>query len=123
MALSDEILRTPERLSAVRSAVEKLTVELGAPAGFLVDEAGTPFAAVGHVEFGFPNPWSELPEGDMLLAALLGETGAAESPYVVARAGRRALLALVLRAPVTSAQLRAVRRRVKRRAAEIAELL
>lgn len=119
MALSDELLDYPKRLAAVRREIAALVSELGAGAGFLVDEAGAPFATVGHMEFQFPHPLTHLGGGDAVLGALLGETGNDESPYLVERVGRRALLALSVDPPHD----RAARRRVRATAKAIAALL
>ncbi len=128
MALSDDLLSHPHRFSAVRQEVAGLVVELKATAGFLVDEEGTPFATVGHVEFRLPHPLSNLDEGDALLKALVGE-GLGDkdegegSRYIVERVGKRALLALLLESPLLATEQRAMRRRVRVTAKAIARLL
>ena len=118
MALSDDLLIYPKRLSAVRDAVAELVADLGATAAFLVDEDGTPFATVGHMEFRYPHPLTNLRDGEILLKALVGENDSEGSRYIVERAGRRALLALLLEAPLD----RAARRHVRVRAKAIARL-
>ena len=124
MALSDDLLAHPERLSAVRARLESLVSELDAAAGFLVDEEGTPFATVGHVEFGFPHPLSSLREGDALLKALLGQASLDDaSSCLVERVGRRALLALLLQAPPGPKEIRELRRRLRQSARELGALL
>lgn len=128
MALSDDLLSYPHRFSAVRREVAGLVVELKATAGFLVDEEGSPFATVGHVEFRLPHPLSNLGEGDALLKALVGE-GLGDkdegegSRYIVERVGTRALLALLLESPLLATEQRAMRRRVRVTAKAIARLL
>jgi hypothetical protein len=126
MALSDDLLSYPQRLSAVRQEVADLVAELKAVAGFLVDEEGTPFATVGHMEFRFPHPLTNLGGGDALLKALVGESRSGkdeESRYLVERVGKRALLALFLESPLLATEQRAVRRRVRVAAKAIARLL
>ena len=121
MALSDDLLAHPQRLSAVRARLESLVSELEAAACFLVDEEGTPFATVGHVEFGFPHP---LREGDALLKALLGQASLDDgSSCLVERVGQRALLALLLQAPPGPKETRALRRRLRQSARELGSLL
>lgn len=104
MALSDEVLSSGERLALVRARIEELVARTGARAGFLVDEGGSPFAAVGHVEFQYPHPLAGLIEQGAapLLLALLGEPRRDESRLVVERAGGRALLVLVTEAPLSA---------------------
>jgi hypothetical protein len=103
MALSDDILADPDRRTRVRNRLEALARESGARAAFLVDERGTPFAAVGHVEFRLPHPLAALVEGgeaDAILGALVGEPQTARSSgIVVERLSPRALLVLVLSRP------------------------
>ena len=128
MALSDDLLIYPHRLSTVRREVAGLVTELGATAGFLVDEEGTPFATVGHIEFRFPHPLTNLRGGDALLKALVGESpGGKEngegSRYIVERVGKRALLALLLESPLRSTGHRTMRRRIRVTAKAIARLL
>ncbi len=127
MALSDDLLICPHRLTAVRQEVAGLVVELKATAGFLVDEEGTPFATVGHMEFRLPHPLTNLGGGDALLKALVGEgLGAKDegegSRYIVERVGTRALLALLLESPAPASEQRAMRRRVRLTAKAIARL-
>ena len=122
MALSDDLLIYPKRLSAVRHEIAELVAELEATAGFLVDEDGTPFATVGHMEFRFPHPLTNLRGGEALLKALVGESPSGKddgSHYVVERVGKRALMALLLEAPLPAA----ARRRVKETSKAIARLL
>ena len=125
MALSDDVVADPPVLAAIRACLERLVTELGARAGFLVDEKGTPFAAVGHVEFGFPHPLESLGDDDVVLKALVGETSASDrtSPYLVEPVGRRALLALAWPESATRATEHAVRRRLRQSAKEIKALL
>ena len=120
----------PRRLSAVRQEVASLVTELKATAGFLVDEEGTPFATVGHIEFRFPHPLTNLSGGDALLKALVGESPGGPggndeggSRYIVERVGKRALLALLLESPLRSSGHRTMRRRVRLTAKAIRRLL
>ena len=102
MTLSDEVLADRERMKRVRFSMEGLTREVGARAAFLVDEAGTPFATVGHVEFRLPDPIAGLVEdggGDAILEALVGEPPDGASNFAVERVTARALLVLVLPCP------------------------
>ncbi len=57
-----------------------------------MDENGTPFAAVGYVELGFPHPFENLGDNDVVLKALVGETSVSDrtSPCLVEPGGRRA---------------------------------
>jgi hypothetical protein len=100
MALSDEILKDPGRMTRLRGSLDVLARESGADAAFLVDEGGTPFATIGHVEFRFPHPLAGLVEkggADAILGALVGEPQAGRpSGVVVERLSPRALLVLVL---------------------------
>ena len=128
MALSDDLLIQPHRLSAVRLEIASLVAELGATAGFLVDEEGTPFATVGHMEFRFPHPLTNLRGGDALLKALVGESPGEkdegeESRYIVELVGKRALLALLLESPLRPTGHRTMRRRIRVTAKAIARLL
>jgi len=128
MALSDDLLNFPHRLSAVRKEVAGLVAAMKATAGFLVDEEGTPFATVGHMEFRFPYPLTNLGGGDTLLKALVGESRGVQdedegSRYVVERVGKRALLVLLLESPLLASEQRAMRRRVRVAAKAIARLL
>ena len=134
MALSDDLLIHPRRLSAVRQEVASLVAELKATTGFLVDEEGTPFATVGHMEFRLPHPLTNLGGGDALLKALVGESpGGPGGPggndegegsrYIVVRVGKRALLALLLESPLRSSGHRTMRRRVRLTAKAIRRLL
>ena len=129
MALSDDLLIHPLRLSAVRQEVASLVTELRATAGFLVDEEGTPFATVGHMEFRLPHPLTDLGGGDALLEALVGESPGGPSGkdegegsrYIVERVSKRALLALLLESPLRPH--RTMRRRVRLTAKAIRRLL
>jgi len=119
MALSDDLLDHPSKLSAVRREIDVLVDELDATAGFLIDEDGTPFATVGHVEFRMPHPLTNLRGGEALLRALVGEHESHGSLYVIERVGRRALLALLTEPPQSHGD-RATRRRVREPARTIA---
>jgi hypothetical protein len=103
MALSDDILAEPDRMTRLRRRLEALARECGAGAAFLVDERGTPFATVGHVEFRLPHPLAGLFEGgeaDAILGALVGEPQTERSSgIVVERLNARALLVVVLPRP------------------------
>lgn len=102
MALSDDLLADRDRMKRVRSGITALAREAGASVAFLVDEAGTPFATVGHVEFRLPHPLASLVEeggADAILGALVGEPQNHSSSVVVERLGARALLVLVLPSP------------------------
>lgn len=125
MSASDELLDDPQRLSAVRAQIETIVAELGARAGFLVDEDGAPFAAVGSMEFRLPHPLTQLRAGSALLGALVGEnpTDTGDEPYLVERVGNKALLAVMLEEPLPSARRRATRRRIRDSAKAIAQLL
>jgi hypothetical protein len=113
MALSDEILEDPDRMSRLRSRLEALAFECGADAAFLVDEGGTPFATIGHVEFRLPHPLAGLVEerdADAILGALVGEPQSARpSGLVVERLSARALLVLVFPRPPGSRRRLAIR--------------
>ena len=125
MAASDDLLEDPNRLSAVRTQIETIVAEHGARAGFLVDQDGVPFAAVGPMEFRLPHPLAHLHGGSALLDALVGEkpTDTGDERYVVERVGNKALLALLLEAPLPPAERRATRRRMRDSAKSIAKLL
>jgi hypothetical protein len=102
MALSDEILADPERMTRLRSRLEALARESGARAAFLVDEGGTPFATIGHVEFRLPHPLAGLvEEGDA--DAILGALVASPRPNGLGprreRLSARALLSRLSRPP------------------------
>ena len=113
MALSDEILADPERMTRLRSRLEALARESGARAAFLVDEGGTPFATIGHVEFRLPHPLAGLVEegqADPILGALVGEPQTERaSGLVVERLSARALLVLILPRPPSSRRRLAIR--------------
>jgi hypothetical protein len=113
MALSDEILADPDRMTRLRSRLEALARESGAGAAFLVDEGGTPFATIGHVEFRLPHPLAGLveeDEADAILGALVGEPQTERaSGLVVERLNARALLVLVLPRPPAARRRLAIR--------------
>jgi hypothetical protein len=113
MALSDEILADPDRRTRLRSRLEALARESGAEAAFLVDEDGTPFATIGHVEFRLPHPLAglvETGEADAILGALLGEPQTEQrSRLIVERLSARALLVLALARPPGSRRRLAIR--------------
>ena len=113
MALSDEILADPERMTRLRSRLEALVRESGAGAAFLVDERGTPFATIGHVEFRLPHPLAGLVEegeADAILGALVGEPQTERaSGLVVERLSARALLVLLLSRPPSPRRRLAIR--------------
>ena len=123
MALSDEVLADPDRMTRLRSRLEALVRDSGAGAAFLIDEEGTPFATIGHVEFRLPHPLAGLVEegqADAILGALVGEPSIERgSGLVVERLNARALLVLVLARPPGP------RRRLSIRATarELAEML
>lgn len=121
MALSDEILADPGRMTRLRSRLEALARESGARAAFLVDEGGTPFATIGHVEFRLPHPLAglvESGEADAILGALLGEPQTERpSDLVVERLSARALLVLVLPQPPTPRRRLAIRAKARALAA------
>jgi hypothetical protein len=123
MALSDEILADPDRMTRLRSRLEALARESGASAAFLVDEGGTPFATIGHVEFRLPHPLAGLVEdgaADAILGALVGEPQAERaSGLVVERLRARALLVLVLSGSPSPRR----RLAIQASARELAELL
>jgi hypothetical protein len=121
MALSDEILHARKKLSRVRGRIEELVAETGARAGFLVDEEGSPFAAVGNVEFRLPHPLAGLVGrgANPLLLALLGEPPREDSGFVVESVSVRALLVLVTEAPLSAEE----RARVHAAAGDIARVL
>jgi hypothetical protein len=114
VSLSDDLLADSERLGQLRERLEALVQKHSARGGFLVDEEGTPFAAIGNVEFRLPYPLAGfLEEGnaDAILAALVGESAAAEpaSALVVERLSERALLVLVLVAPPSPRERASIR--------------
>ncbi len=115
MAISDEILSSGDKLARVRSRLESLISEIGASAGFLVDEHGNPFATVGHVEFRLPHPLAGLMDSgaDPILGALIGEPPPGDDPrFLVERIDERALVVLVLEAPLAPERRRVVRSRL-----------
>ena len=113
MALSDEVLSEPDRMIRLRSRLEALARESRASAAFLVDEEGSPFATIGHVEFRLPHPLAGLVaegEADAILAALVGEPQKApKSGLVVERLSPRALMVLVLPRPPGARRRLAIR--------------
>ncbi len=113
MSLSDEILADPDRMSRLRKRLDDLASKCGARAAFLVDEGGTPFATIGHLEFRLPHPLAGLVEegeADEILAALVGEPQAERpSGLVVERLSSRALLVLVLPRPPSPRRRLAIR--------------
>ncbi|HSF18887.1 MAG TPA: hypothetical protein VLK65_25405 [Vicinamibacteria bacterium] len=118
MSLSDELLRAPEKLAAVRAELRSVLRETHAAAAFLVDEEGNPFATIGNIEFPLPHPLAGL---DALLEALLGERESeSETRYVVERAGPRALVVLAFDNPEDASSHRA---RVASLAVEIDSLI
>lgn len=125
MAVSDDLLDQPHRLSAVRGQVESVVADLGAVAGFLVDEVGTPFATVGYVEFQLPDPLPSLREGNALLKALVGEgpADAGEGRTIIERVGDKALLTLLFETPLPAPKRRQTRRRLQSSVRAIANLL
>lgn len=116
MAISDEILSSGDKLARVRSRLEVLVAEIGASAGFLVDEKGDPFAAVGHVEFRLPHPLAGLMKrgAEPLLGALVGEPPPGDdSRFLVERINERVLAVLVLDGPLSADRRRRARSRVR----------
>jgi hypothetical protein len=114
VSLSDDLLADSERLGQLRERLEALVQKHSARGAFLVDEEGMPFAAVGNLEFRLPHPMAGfLDEGnaDAILAALVGESAAAEpaSVLVVERLSERALLVLVLVAPPSPRERASIR--------------
>jgi hypothetical protein len=109
MALSDEIVADADRRARLRKRMEGLARASGASAAFLVDEGGTPFATIGHVEFRLPFPLANLVEegdADVILQALVGEPRSGDASRVlVERLSPRALLVVLLPQPA-SARLR-----------------
>jgi hypothetical protein len=115
MAISDEILSSGEKLARVRSRLRAVVSDIGASAGFLVDERGEPFAAVGHVEFRLPHPLAGLTAtgAEALLRALVGEPPPGDDPRIlVERVDERALLVILLEAPLSAARRRLLRSRL-----------
>jgi hypothetical protein len=123
MAFSDEIVADPDRMTLLRRKVESLARASGAEAAFLVDEGGTPFATVGHVEFRLPHPLANLVEkedADAILAALVGEPQTrGASSLVVERLNPRALLVVLLPRPASSRR----RLAILEKARQIGEIL
>jgi hypothetical protein len=119
MSLSDELLRRRESLREVRAELSDLRSAIEARACFMVDEAGSPFGAVGNVEFEYPHPLSGLLSnaagGTALLEALVGEAVQTSpgSPWVLRRVTPRALLVAVFPGPLSSRAEHKVTRRLK----------
>jgi hypothetical protein len=113
VSLSDDLLADADRLGRIRERLEALVDGCGARAAFLVDEGGTPFAAVGNVEFRLPHPLAGFLEGnaDAILAALVGEPAPSEasSGVLVERLSERALLVVVLGGRVDARARSAIR--------------
>jgi hypothetical protein len=123
MPLSDEIVADPEKRARLRVGMESLARACRAAAAFLIDEGGTPFGTIGHVEFRLPFPLANLVEegdADVILQALVGEPQTRDTTSVVVeRLSPRALLVVLLSRPAT-ARLRLT---IRTRAREIAEVL
>ena len=104
--------------------MEALARASGAVAAFLVDEGGTPFATIGHVEFRLPFPLANLVEegdADVILQALVGEPQTRDaSSVLVERLSPRALLVVLLPRPA-SARLRQSMRKSARAIGTILE--
>lgn len=125
MSFSDEILARPEALRNLRQDLTRLSEDLPLRSAFLIDETGTPFGAVGHVEFRFPHPLpaSEGSGSDKdILAALLGEQDE-ESPVMLSQICPRALLVVVLEHPLRGRRHRAARSRLREAADRLRLLL
>jgi hypothetical protein len=123
MPLSDEIVADPDRRTRLRTRIEALARSCGAVAAFLVDEGGTPFATIGHVEFRLPFPLANLVEegdADVILQALVGEPQTRDaSSVLVERLSPRALLVVLLPQPASSR----LRNSMRARAREIGRIL
>jgi hypothetical protein len=118
MSLSDEILARPDALRSIRRDLSALSKELPVRSAFLLDEAGTPFGAVGHVEFRFPSPLPisrDSASDEEILAALLGEQNE-ESAVMLSSICPRALLVVVFEQPLRGRRRRAVRARLRKAA-------
>ena len=123
-SLSDDLLAFPDRRVRIRAKLEELVAATRADAGFLVDESGSPFGAVGHVEFPMPHPVGSVPGGEALLSALVGESSdPTSSGFVVERVTDRALLVVVVGADASDRAVRSARREVARAAAPLRRLL
>ncbi|MFQ5790024.1 MAG: hypothetical protein ACE5JI_06040 [Acidobacteriota bacterium] len=125
MSLSDELLARPPSLAHVRGILAGLVSELEARSAFLVDEDGRPFAALGNVEFQYPDPLPRTGEwGVSLLKALLGEPEETVlSICLIHRVGSRALLVVLFHQALAGRRRRRARGRLKRVAAEISSYL
>jgi hypothetical protein len=123
MPLSDEILADPDRKSRLRIGMDSLARACGAAAAVLVDEGGTPFGTIGHVEFRLPFPLANLVEegdADVILQALVGEPQTRDaSSVVVERLNPRALLVVLLSRPATAR----ARLTIRSRSRKIADVL
>ena len=117
MPLSDEIVADPERRARLRRRIESLARACSAVAVFLVDEGGTPFATIGHVEFRLPFPLADLVEeadADVILQALVGEPQSRDaSSVVVERLSSRALLVVLLPRPANARLKLSIRARAR----------
>lgn len=126
MSLSDALLRHPNR-TRIRNSLFTLASELEAESAFLIDEAGVVFAAVGHVEFRYPNPLPDSVESGsnrVILEALLGEhRRQRRSPYIVLKVCPRALMVVRYDGPIAGRKRRAAEARVKQTAGDIKALL
>ncbi len=122
MPLSDEIVADPARRTRLRQRVENVARACGATAAFLVDEGGTPFATIGHVEFRLPFPLANLVEegaADAILQALVGEPQTRDlSSVVVERLSPRALLVVLLPHSASARLRNAIRKRAREIAAD-----
>ncbi len=124
MGLSDDILATPGRLTELRHHLTELRARFAARACFLVDEVGTPFATVGHLEYPLPHPLASLPGSEEILTALVGESKTrSSSELVLERITSRALLVIVLERPVDGPLSRRNRRSVQRASRALTNLL
>ncbi len=125
MSLSDEIVARPAALRKLRRGLSQLSEKLPVRSAFLIDDRGTPFGAVGHVEFRFPHP---LPTSkgsgsdEDILAALLGEQDE-ESPVMLSQICPRALLVVVLEHPLRGRRRRAARSRLREAADQLRPIL
>jgi hypothetical protein len=125
MSLSDEILARPKALQSLRQGLSRLSYDLPFRSAFLIDETGTPFGAVGHVEFRYPHP---LPTSkgsasdEDILAALLGEQDE-ESPVMLSQICPRALMVVVLEHPLRGRRRRAARSRLQEASDELRRVL
>ena len=80
MALFNDLLIRLRRLSAVRQEVASLVAESKATAGFPGGEEGARVATVGHMDFRFPHPLTNLGGRHVLLeVGLLHRPNAVQS--------------------------------------------